>query len=105
MSSDCEYEIRAEGIVLAVAAQPGAKKNEVAGIIAGALRVRVTQAPEKGKANKVIVEQLARFLDVRKSQIELLTGETSRKKRFLVRDLDEAALRQCLAKLEKSPND
>jgi uncharacterized protein YggU (UPF0235/DUF167 family) len=51
------------------------------------LKVSVTQAPEKGKANKALVELLAKGLALRKSQIELLSGETSAHKRFLIRGL------------------
>ena len=71
--------------MLPVRAQAGARRNSLKGIHAGALQVAVTQAPEKGKANKAIIEVLAGKLGLRKSQIELLSGETSSQKRFLVR--------------------
>ena len=79
-----ELQTRPEGIVLPVQARPGAKKNEVRGEQAGALKVFVTQVPEKGKANKVIAEVLAKALKLKKSQIELVSGETSHLKKFLV---------------------
>jgi hypothetical protein len=74
-----------DGTILPVRAQPGARRNEVRGIQDGALKVCVTQAPEKGKANKAIVEFLAKWLGMRKSQIELISGETASQKKFLVR--------------------
>ena len=88
-----EFQTRPEGVVLPVQARPGAKKNEVRGEQAGALKVFVTQAPEKGKANKVIIEVLAKSLKLKKSQIELISGETSHLKKFLITDatLDELA--------------
>ena len=49
------------------------------------LRVSVTQAPERGKANKAIIELLSRQLGVKKSQIELIAGQTAPQKRFLLR--------------------
>lgn len=76
-----------EGSVLPVRAHPGARRNEVGGEHDGALRVAVTQAPEKGKANKAIVSLLADRLRVPKSQVELLSGDTSSRKRLLVRGL------------------
>jgi uncharacterized protein len=82
-----ELQSRAEGVVLPVRAQPGARRNEVRGIQDGALKVCVTQAAEKGKANKAIVEVLAKWLGLRKSQIELITGETASQKKFLVREI------------------
>jgi uncharacterized protein (TIGR00251 family) len=81
-----------DGALLAVRAQAGARRNEVRGIQDGALKVRVTQAPEKGKANKAIAELLAKWLGVRKSQIELVSGETAPQKKFLVRAIGQEAL-------------
>jgi hypothetical protein len=77
----------ARGAVLAVKAQPGARRNTVLGERAGALRVAVTAAPERGRANDAIVAVLAAALDVKMSRIHLLTGETSRDKRFVIEDI------------------
>ncbi len=84
------------GAVLAVRAQPGAKKDAILGERSGALRVSVTAAPERGKANEAIVDVLARALRCRRSQIALLTGETSREKRFLVEEMTPEAVRSRL---------
>ena len=85
----------AEGTILPVRAHPGARRNEIRGEQEGMLKVSVTQAPEKGKANKALIGVLAKGLGLRKSQIELVAGETSSRKRFLVRDVspDELAER------------
>lgn len=87
-----ELQSHPNGIILPVRAQPGARRNEVRGIQDGALKVCVTQAPEKGKANKAIAEVLAKWLGVRKSQIELVSGETASQKKFLVRNVTPADL-------------
>jgi uncharacterized protein len=80
-------EPHAAGTILPVRAQPGAKRNEIRGEQDGQLKVCVTQSPERGKANKALIELLSKSLKLKKSQIELLAGETSRQKRFLVRGL------------------
>ncbi len=85
-------ELHPEGVVLPVRAHAGARRNEVRGQQEGQLKVSVTQAPERGKANKAIIALLSKALGVRKSQVELLAGETSAQKRFLVRGLDAAEL-------------
>jgi len=72
------------GVVVPVQAQPGARQNAITGEHAGRLRVAVTQAPEKGKANKALIEVLAAALDLKKSQVSLVAGETSGQKKFLV---------------------
>ncbi len=84
-----------EGTILPVRAGPGARRNEIRGEQNGSLKVSVTQVAEKGKANKAILAVLANGLDLKKSQLELIAGETSREKRFLVREIspDELAER------------
>ncbi|MBS0208602.1 MAG: DUF167 domain-containing protein [Planctomycetes bacterium] len=77
-------ESHPQGAVLAVKAQPGARRNGIVGLRNGALRVAVTQAPERGKANRAIIEVLADELELRRGQIELLSGDTSAEKRFLI---------------------
>ncbi len=87
------------GTVLRVKAQPNARKAGIFGEHAGSLKVGVTVAPEKGKANAAILEVLAEVLGCRGSGLILLSGETSREKRFLVLDLEPETLRQRLATL------
>ncbi len=77
----------ATGTILPVRAQPGARRNEIRGQHNGMLRVCVTQAPEKGKANKALIALLSKELSLRKSQIELISGETSHQKQFLIHDV------------------
>jgi uncharacterized protein len=87
-----DLQPHAEGTILPVRAQPGARRNELRGEQDGMLKASVTQSPEKGKANKALVELLARELSLRKSQIELLSGETSHTKKFLIRGISPAEL-------------
>ena len=81
-----------EGCILSVRAQPGARKSAVLGEHDGALKVAVTAPPEDGRANKALVELLRQVLKLKRSQIELLSGQTSRDKRFLIRGLKKTEL-------------
>jgi uncharacterized protein (TIGR00251 family) len=72
------------GVLLPVQAHAGARKNGVLGVRNGMLRVAVTAAPEKGKANQAIVAILSEAVGVAKSSIKLVSGATSAKKQFLV---------------------
>lgn len=94
-------EPHSQGIVLCVRAQPGARRNAIGGEHGGALKVAVTQIAEKGKANRAILALLCAALRLRASQIELLSGETSREKRFLIREISAAEL---TARLENTAN-
>src|SRR5688572_6489639 len=84
----------AEGCVLPVRAQPGARRAGVLGEQGGALKVAVTAPPEDGRANKALLEALREALGVKRSQVELLSGETSRDKRVLIRGVVKAELEE-----------
>jgi uncharacterized protein (TIGR00251 family) len=94
-----DLQSTADGIILPVHARPGARKNAVTGVHAGRLKVAVTQAPEKGKANQALVKLLAELLNVKRSQVALYAGENSHHKKFLVAGVDLASLQQRLAAL------
>jgi uncharacterized protein (TIGR00251 family) len=94
-----EISAHREGSVLSVRAQPGAKKVGVVGEQNGALKVAVAVAPEQGKANKALRDVLCEALDVKRGAVELLSGETSRDKRFLIRGVTPAELQSRLARL------
>ena len=87
------------GCVLPVRAQPGARKAGVLGEQGGALKVAVTVPPVQGRANKAVAEMLRDVLGLKRSQVELLGGETSRDKRFLVRGLTRQQLLERLAEV------
>jgi uncharacterized protein (TIGR00251 family) len=89
-----------EGCLLSIRAQPGARKNQVQIVESGPLKVAVTTPPEGGKANTALVELLREFLNLKRSQIELHSGATSRNKRFLIRDHTAEELRQKITSLE-----
>ena len=85
------------GCQLSVRVQPGASRSEVAGLHGAELKVRVKAPPVEGKANEALLECLAKLFRVKRSQCELVRGETSRSKTVFVRDLNEALARAELA--------
>ena len=85
MTSPIQLEPAPDGVLLPVRAHPGAKSSAVRGAQDGLLKISVTQVAEKGKANKAIVAVLAKALNLRKSQVELVAGATASQKRFLIR--------------------
>lgn len=87
----------AEGTVVAVRAQPGARRNAIVGTHAGALRVAVTAPPERGKANAAIEATLAEALGLKAAQVGLVSGPSSREKRFLIAGLTADEVRSRIA--------
>jgi len=85
-----------EGCLLAVRAQPGARKAGVVGEQGGALKIAVTAPPEDGRANQALTELLRDWLRLKRSQVELAGGATNRNKQFLIRGLTPDELRSLI---------
>jgi uncharacterized protein len=81
-------------LVVEVKAVPGAARSEIAGLRDDALLVRVAAPPEKGKANEELRACLAKSLGVAKSEIEIVGGAGSRRKRISIPAECEASIRE-----------
>ena len=92
-----QMEQHPEGIILALKVSAGASRDRVIGEHAGALKVSVSAAPERGKANKAVCELVAKTLGISRSQVRLVSGETSRDKKLLVTGLARAEVETALA--------
>jgi len=92
-------ENRPEGTILPVRAHAGARRNAILGLREGSLRVAVSAAPEKGKANQAIVAVLGKTLGISKSSIALIGGATSRQKRFLLAGISPEQVQQKLRRV------
>jgi uncharacterized protein (TIGR00251 family) len=88
----------AEGSLLAVRAQPGARKNAIVGEHGGALKIAVTAPPEDGSANDALTVLLQQWLGLARAQVELANGKRNRSKQFLIRGLTPGELQALLAK-------
>ncbi len=80
------------GLILLVRASPGAKRDGLLGEHAGALKVAVSAPPDKGKANEAIIDLLSKKLALAKSSITLVSGATSRQKKFCIAGIDQDTL-------------
>lgn len=68
------------GTVLRLRVKARAGRNEVGGVHGGALKVSVSAAPEKGKANRAVLAVVAGALGLAPSALRILTGETAQDK-------------------------
>ena len=85
-----------EGIVLKVVVQPRGARNEIVGLQGDALKIKLTAPPVEGAANKMCVEFLAKSLTVRKSDVEIIQGQSSRSKKVLVRSTTQKEIESLL---------
>ena len=73
-----------DAVTFKVKVQPGAAKNEIIGVQGDVLKIKINAPPVKGKANKALIDFLAKKLGVKKSQVEILGGHTGRVKKIKV---------------------
>jgi uncharacterized protein (TIGR00251 family) len=86
------------GLIFGVKVAPRASRDEVVGVEAGELKVRLTAPPVEGAANAALVELLARRLGLAKSQVTLIGGQTSRHKVVAVAGRGAAEIAALLTK-------
>ncbi len=72
-----------------VRVQPRASKDEIAGVVDGALKVRLQAPALEDRANVALCEYLAQLLKTPKSAVRILSGDRSRIKRVEVRGVTE----------------
>lgn len=77
------------GVTLAVRAQPGAKKTAIVGLYgegdSAQLKIAVQAPPVEGRANEALIAFLAEQFDLAKLSVQIVSGELSRTKVFLLR--------------------
>ncbi len=71
-------------VTFAVRVQPRASRDEIAGVIEGAMKIRLCAPAVENRANEALVEFLAAVLKTSKSAVRIRTGEQSRVKRVEV---------------------
>ncbi|MFQ5713056.1 MAG: DUF167 domain-containing protein [Candidatus Scalinduaceae bacterium] len=81
-----------DGIIIPARIQANSSKERVMGEYAEKLKIAVTSLPEKGKANKAIIKALAKWLNIKTSDIQIVSGEKSKDKEIFVRNITEKDL-------------
>lgn len=76
------------GAAISVRVTPRCSKNEISDILDdGTIKVRLTAAPVDGKANQALIEFLAKALDVKTNQVEIVAGHTGKDKLITITGL------------------
>ncbi len=88
------------GVTLAVRVQPGAKKTAITGVYgesaSSQLKIAVRAPPIEGRANSALIAFIAELFELPRNKVELVTGELSRSKVFLLRGV---SFEKAMAKL------
>jgi uncharacterized protein (TIGR00251 family) len=93
-----EVQEREGAAIFSVKVQPRASKDDIAGEMGGALKVRLQAPAVEDRANEALVEYLAELLKRPKSAVRILSGERSRTKRI---EIHGVTRQQVLSLLEQ----
>ncbi len=98
------FSLGREGLRVAVRLTPKSSRARIEGIERDGqgrawLKVRVSAAPEKGKANAALLKLLAKAWDLPPSRLTIATGAKDRRKTVLIRDVDQALAKRLQATL------
>ena len=90
-------EDRERGIVsFTVRVQPRASRDEIAGTIEGAMKIRLSAPAIENLANDALIELLSRVLKTPKSAVRIRSGEQSRTKRVEILGVTPQQVRSLL---------
>jgi len=76
-------------VTLAVRVQPRASKDEISGVVGGALKIRLRAPALEDRANEALCEFLAELLKTPKAAVRILSGHHSRSKRVEIRGVTQ----------------
>ena len=92
-----ETQERDGAVIFSLRVQPRASKDEIAGEMGGALKVRLRAPAVEDRANEALVEFLAELLKTSRSAVSILSGERSRVKRIEIRGVTRQQVLNLLA--------
>jgi len=79
------YSWKGDFLIFNVFLQPRASRNSLIGLHDKAVKISLTAPPIDGKANKQLINFLSTLFGVKKSDIDIISGKRSRRKRISVR--------------------
>jgi uncharacterized protein (TIGR00251 family) len=85
-------------VLLRVHIQPRASKTRIIGLYDGALKIAVSSPPVEGRANREIIQFLAKKLKIAKGAVRVRSGVQSRRKTIEIDGIQEGEVRRLLEK-------
>ena len=67
-------------LTIKIKVEPRSSKSGIVGPYGDALKVKLTSPPVEGKANKELIEVLAKAFGVAKKDVEIISGQSSKNK-------------------------
>ena len=84
------YKKTKDGITIEVKVEPRSSRKQITGIMDNTiLKVKLTAPPVEGSANEQLIELLSESTGVKKSQIRILRGHSSKRKLVGITGVDK----------------
>ncbi len=96
--NDC-FKITGNDIIVKIKIIPSSSKNKIVGAYGDTLKVAITAPPVEGKANKRCIAYLAKCFDIAKSNLEIISGQTSKNKLIKIYDINREEFLEKLGKI------
>ncbi|MFQ5353842.1 MAG: DUF167 domain-containing protein [Thermodesulfobacteriota bacterium] len=86
------------GAYIRLRIQPGSSKKGISGVHGKALKIKLFAPPVEGAANKALIALLSKALGIKKSSIEITSGERSKDKRVFIEGVTLEELEEIFSK-------
>jgi uncharacterized protein (TIGR00251 family) len=83
------FKIVGNDIIIKIRIIPSSSKNKIIGAYSDTLKIALTAPPVEGKANKKCILYLSKYFDIANSNIEILSGKSSRNKLIKIYNIDQ----------------
>ena len=90
-----------KGVIFTVKVIPASSRTTVSGLLDGMLKIKLSAPPQKGKANKSLIELLALQLSIKNKNIKILSGRANEIKDIHIRGISADTLKSKLGLNEK----
>jgi len=84
-----EFTEQDDTLIFSVRVIPRSSRSEIIGEYNGALKIKLNAPPVDGAANAELIKLLAKEFDLSKSQVEILSGNTSKLKKVKISGLNK----------------
>jgi uncharacterized protein (TIGR00251 family) len=93
-----------DGVVFGAKLVPSSSRTAICGLLDGVLKIKVSAPPEKGKANRSLLEFLAEQLGVKKNAVTIISGKTNQIKRIQILGISAERVLRRLGLSERGPH-
>jgi len=93
---EISQDLAASTVTFMVRVQPRASRDEITGVVEGAMKIRLTAPAIENRANEALCEFLAALLKRPKSAVRILSGDRSRTKRVVIEGVTREQVEELL---------